>query len=92
MASGGRSRSDRLTKPHPCDGRQEMAWRVHDHPPYSSLCFFKHRAAFNIQWSEKPERRIASFVPNYGVLTKPGMVDHDEGHSDLYSDFPALCS
>lgn len=90
MASGCRSRSDRLTKAHPCVGRQEMAWWVHDHLPYSSLCFFKHRAAFNIQWSEKPERRIASFVPTYGVLTKPGMVGHDDDHADLYSDFSVL--
>lgn len=69
-----------------------MAWWVHDHLPYSSLCFFKHRAAFNIQWSEQPERRISSFVPNYGVLTKPGMVGHDDDHADLYSDFPTLDS
>src|SRR3546814_5534568 len=32
---------------------QELAWWVHDHLPYSEMCFFPKRAAFNIQWHER---------------------------------------
>ena len=35
-----------------------MAWWIHDHLPYSSMEFFKTRAAFNLTWREEPERRI----------------------------------
>ncbi|WP_255984666.1 hypothetical protein, partial [Klebsiella pneumoniae] len=55
-----------------------------------SLCFFKHRAAFNIQWSEKLERRIETFIPTRGILTRPGMVGHNRDHSDAYAYFPKL--
>ena len=61
-----------------------MAWWIHDHIPYSELQFFPKLAAFNIGWHERPKRRIDSFIPPRGCLTRPGMENHhnrpEEGH------------
>jgi hypothetical protein len=38
---------------------QAMAWRIHDHLPYSERQFFPKLAAFNIRWHERPRRRIS---------------------------------
>ena len=65
-----------------------MAWWIHDHLPYSTLYFFPQLAAFNIRWHERPERRIDSYVPPKGCLTKPGMTGHEGDHSEWYVDFP----
>lgn len=65
--------------PHPGDWTK-LAWWIHDHLPYSSLCFFPINFAFNIRWREVPERRIDSFVAPRGCLTKPGMANHDGSH------------
>jgi len=69
---------------------QAMAWWIHDHLPYSELQFFPKLAAFNIGWHERPKRRITSFAPPRGLLTKPGMAGHDGGHAAHYPGFPAL--
>jgi len=69
---------------------QAMAWWVHDHLPYSDMAFFQHYAAFNLRWCEKPNRRIESFAPPKGCLTKPGMANHDGDHASEYPGFPAL--
>lgn len=71
---------------------QAMAWWIHDHLPYSELQFFPKLAAFNIGWHEFPRRRISSFAPPRGVLTKPGFANHEGDHSDQYRGFPALSS
>lgn len=71
------------------DWRGLASW-VHDHLPYSSLCFFPKLAAFNITWREKPERRIDSYVDPKGCLTKPGMANHMGSHAEWYEGFPAL--
>lgn len=42
------------------DWRAMAAW-IDANLPYSSLCFFNRLGAFNIQWKEKPERRIFSW-------------------------------
>ena len=65
-----------------------MAWWIHDHLPYSELQFFPKLAAFNIAWHERPKRRIYSFIPPRGLLTKPGMSNHAGTHADLYPGFP----
>jgi hypothetical protein len=65
--------------PHPGDWTK-LAWWIHDHLPYSSLCFFPVNFAFNIRWREVPERRIDSFVAPRGCLTKPGMANHGGSH------------
>ena len=68
---------------------QSMAWWIHDHLPYSELQFFPKLAAFNIGWHEHPKRRITSFAPPRGLLTKPGMPNHEGNHSREYPGFPS---
>lgn len=67
-----------------------LAWWIHDHLPYSRLQFFPRLCAFNIQWHERPRRRIDSFIAPRGCLTRPGMPGHDESHEDWYGGFPEL--
>jgi hypothetical protein len=69
---------------------QAMAWWIHDHLPYSELQFFPKLAAFNIGWHELPRRRITSFAAPRGLLTKPGLPNHEGDHSSFYEGFPAL--
>lgn len=69
---------------------QRLAWWIHDHLPYASLCFFPKLWAFNVQWHERPARRISSYVAPRGVLTKPGMANHAGSHAEWYAGFPDL--
>lgn len=69
---------------------RELAWWIHDHLPYSTLCFYPKRAAFNIGWREEPERSIYSYVAPKGYLTRAGMENHGGDHRASYSDFPTL--
>ena len=69
---------------------QALAWWVHDHLPYSDMMFFPKYAAFNLRWHEKPIRRIDSYVPPKGCLTKPGMANHAGDQSSEYPGFPGL--
>jgi hypothetical protein len=39
-----------------------------------------------------PKRRITSFAPPRGLLTRPGVAKHDGDHSDTYRGFPKLAS
>lgn len=61
-----------------------MAWWIHDHLPYSSLCFFAKLGAFNITWHEKPLRQIDSYAKPKGYLTRPGMSNHGGTHEAEY--------
>ena len=67
-----------------------LAWWIHDHLPYSRLQFFPKLCAFNIGWSEAPERRIDSFIAPRGCLTKPGMGNHRGDHGAWYPELPKL--
>ncbi len=67
-----------------------MAWWIHDHLPCSELQFFPKLAAFYIGWHDKPRRRIMSFAPPRGLLTKPGLANHESDHSAFYPGSPAL--
>jgi hypothetical protein len=67
-----------------------MAWWIHDHLPYSSLYFFPRLAAFNINWHEAPVRRIDSYAPPKGCLTRSGMPNHQGSHASAYEGFPTL--
>lgn len=60
---------------------RKLAWWIHDHLPYSKLYFFPTYWAFNIQWHERPVRKINSYAKPEGCLTKPGMGNHDGDHS-----------
>lgn len=63
----------------------KLAWWIHDHLPYSTLCFFPKNWAFNIGWREDPERRIDSYVSPKGCLTKPGMANHAGSHAEEWA-------
>ena len=67
-----------------------LAWWVHDHLPYASLTFFPKLAAFNINWRQRPERRIDSYIAPKGTLTKPGMNNWEGSHADRYAGFPSI--
>ena len=75
----------------------ELAWWIHDNLPYSTLCFFKALNACNIQWRQKPVRRIDSYAgwhdgktwKSQGTLTKAGMPNHHGDHSRLYPKLSA---
>jgi hypothetical protein len=67
---------------------RSLAWWIHDHLPYAHLQFFPKLAAFNIQWHEKPQRRIDSFIKPRGCLTRPGMANHAGSHTEWYEGFP----
>ena len=69
---------------------QEMAWYIHDNLPYSSLFFFPKLGAFNLRWSENPDRRIDSYIRPKGTLTKPGMTNYDCNHADKYENLLKL--
>lgn len=68
---------------------RSLAWWIHDHLPYGHLEFYPKLAAFNIQWHERPRRRIDSFIQPRGCLTRPGMTNHAGSHADWYVGFPA---
>ena len=68
-----------------------LAWFVHDHLPYSDMCFFPKYAAFNLSWREQPLREIHSYAqPQKGCLTRPGMANHAGGHGEQYPGFPGV--
>lgn len=67
-----------------------LAWWIHDHLPYSRLQFFPKLAAFNVSWHENPARRIDSFIPPRGCLTKQGMANWEGRHDEWYTGFPTL--
>jgi hypothetical protein len=67
---------------------RKLAWWIHDHLPYASLCFFPKLWAFNIQWHERPKRTVRSYAQPRGLLTKPGMANWQGDHSALYEGFP----
>jgi hypothetical protein len=69
---------------------RSIAWWIHDHLPYASLEFYPKLLAFNIQWHERPQRRIDSYVAPKGCLTKPGMENHEGSHAEWYEGFPKL--
>ena len=64
---------------------QKLAWWIHDHLPYSDMEFFPNLWAFNLTWHEVPKRRISSYVAPRGVLTKPGMDNHEGSHAELWA-------
>jgi hypothetical protein len=63
---------------------QALAWWIHDHLPYASLCFFPKLCAFNIGWHEHPTKEIYSYIEPKGCLTKPGMENHEGNHHQWY--------
>ena len=69
---------------------RRLAWWIHDHLPYSEMCFYPKLAAFNLGWHEDPQRRIYSYVAPKGLLTKTGYATQNGDHSQWFPGFPAL--
>jgi hypothetical protein len=69
---------------------RKLAWWIHDHLPYSTMYFFPKLWAVNLQWHERPERRIDSYPSPKGCLTKPGMKNHEGSHAHEYVGLPAF--
>ena len=67
-----------------------LAWFIHDHLPYSEMCFYPKLAAFNLTWRQRdPRREVRSYAsPKKGLLTKPGCANHSGDHSAEYPHFP----
>jgi len=64
---------------------QALAWWIHDNVPgYSKMQFYPKLAAFNINWSTTPLKRIDSYAPPKGCLTKAGDENHSGSHAHLY--------
>lgn len=72
----------------------QLAWWIHDHLPYASMCFFDPMLAFNIQSHDDPQRRIDSFAgwqadngdwKRSGTLTRPAMANHARGNERRYA-------
>jgi hypothetical protein len=62
-----------------------LAWWIHDNVPgYSVLEFFPKLAAFNVSWSEHPEKMISSYVAPKGILTRLGMSNFEGMHEREY--------
>tara|TARA_R110001599_G_scaffold35013_1_gene111591 strand:- start:66 stop:239 length:174 start_codon:yes stop_codon:yes gene_type:complete len=51
------------------------------------MYFFPKLAAFNIRWCSHPEKKIQSYIPPKGYLTKPGMDNQDGSHKKFYEEF-----
>lgn len=65
---------------------QSLAWWIHDHLPYSNLCFYPTLGTCDVSWHQKPIKEIFSFVEPEGLLMKPGMDHHGGDHSVRYRD------
>ena len=64
-----------------------MAYWIHNHLPYSRLCFFPSLCAFNINWHERPKREISSYIEPKGLLLR-GEPPHGK-YASWYQGFPA---
>ena len=71
---------------------RELAWRIHDHLPFSAMWFFPKLCAFNLDWRPKPRRMIGSYIAPRGLLLKQGHAPSEpiEARRARYADFPPL--
>ncbi|MFN8682748.1 hypothetical protein ACDP63_16640 [Paracoccus sp. P2] len=61
-----------------------LAWWIHDHLPYSEMCFYPRLCAFNIAWHELPKRIIRSYIAPKGTLTTSDTHSSPCAHADWY--------
>ncbi|RKF16455.1 hypothetical protein D6850_02565 [Roseovarius spongiae] len=69
---------------------RDLAWWIHDHLPYSEMCFFPTLCAMNLCWRAHSRRRISSYIAPKGVLLTAG-ADPSEPKRERqarYADFP----
>jgi hypothetical protein len=69
---------------------RDLAYWIHDHLPYSTLWFFPKLAAFNIEWHERPLRKISSYIAPKGTLVRAGQEPPEPlpERQKRYADFP----
>jgi hypothetical protein len=67
-----------------------MAWFIHDHLPYSYMCFYPKLGAFNLQWREQPERKVISWREPKGVLISGVKPLPTTFGSQSYLGFPQM--
>jgi hypothetical protein len=67
---------------------RSIAWYIHDHLPYSYLCFYPRLGAFNIQWREEPARRIMSWRQPKGMFLDGERTDLFSAYERRYDGFP----
>ena len=68
-----------------------LAWWVHHNiPAYTDMCFFKQQCAFNIRWSENPEKRqqIKTYLLNTDTQDKSQLVNRGVAHAHYQSISP----
>lgn len=72
---------------------QKLAWWVHDHLPYSSMYFFPAQNfwAFNLNWHERPKRRIDSYTKPIGNLTQAGKANNIGDHQEHWHGIVEAC-
>jgi hypothetical protein len=71
---------------------RDLAWWLHDHLPYSELCFFPKLCAFNLTWRPEPLRRIDSYIAPRGTLLRAGAPPSEppQARAARYADFPGF--
>jgi len=69
---------------------RDLAWWIHDHLPYSEQQFFPRLAALNLTWSERPKRKITSYIAPRGTLLAAGDSPSEPTatRAARYADFP----
>lgn len=73
---------------------RDLAWWIHDHLPYSEMCFFPKLCAFNLVWRADPWRTITSYVAPRGTLLGRGAAPSETTveRARRHADFPAFCN
>lgn len=72
---------------------RDLAWWLHDHLPYSGICFYPKLAAFNLSWHEAPKPQISSYIAPKGILQNAESFPQSSlsERQQRYSDFPEFC-
>lgn len=69
---------------------RDLAWWIHDHLPFSDLCFFPKLCGMNLSWRARPRRTISSYIAPKGLLL-PSRAEPTEPldqRAARYRDFP----
>ena len=69
---------------------RDLAWWIHDHLPFSDLCFFPKLSGMNLSWRARPRRTISSYIAPKGLLLPSGAEPTEplEQRAARYRDFP----
>ena len=69
---------------------RDLAWWIHDHLPFSDLCFFAKLCGMNLSWRARPRRTISSYIAPKGLLlpSRAEPTEPLEQRAARYRDFP----